>query len=116
MIYTASMNFDDYQKKAMTTAITSGSGLPVLATRSLGLGGEAGEVQELIKKAIRDNEGVLPDEKLPALKKELGDVLWYVAAIADFYDLSMQDIAKTNIDKLCSRKKRGTLSGSGNDR
>lgn len=103
------MNFDDYQKAAARTVIYQDSVYPVL-----GLASEAGEVAGKVKKFIRDGGDyrVMHQE----LAQELGDVLWYVAAIArDIgYDLSV--IASMNIDKLSDRQSRGTLQGSGDNR
>ena len=50
------------------------------------------------------------------LKKELGDVMWYVAVLADHFSLSLDDIAEHNISKLADRQARGVLSGSGDNR
>lgn len=80
---------------------------------SLGLVGEAGEVASLFAKAVRDS-GKLVDRD--NLKKELGDVLWFVAVLAQHYNMDMQDVAVANINKLRSRQARGTLQGSGDDR
>jgi NTP pyrophosphatase (non-canonical NTP hydrolase) len=83
---------------------------------ALGLAGEAGEVAEHVKKAIRDDGGVIADERRQALKKELGDVLWYVAQLASELELELEEIAEVNLEKLRSRQLRGVLSGSGDDR
>lgn len=82
----------------------------------LGLVGEAGEVSEIFKKLIRDNSS---DENLidrTRLKKELGDVLWYIAVLADYLELELEDIASSNIAKLADRQRRNVIGGSGNDR
>lgn len=109
------MDFNDYQIKAKTTAIYPLEYAIVYPT--LGLCGESGEVAEKIKKWLRDGGGsVLPEEKLELLKKELGDVLWYLANLADDLGLSLQEIAELNIAKLVDRKNRGVLQGSGDNR
>jgi NTP pyrophosphatase (non-canonical NTP hydrolase) len=82
----------------------------------LGLCGEAGEVAELAKKTIRDNNGIWTEDRRQLLKKELGDVLWYLAAIARDNGFTLDEIAQSNIDKLLSRKERGVLQGSGDNR
>jgi NTP pyrophosphatase (non-canonical NTP hydrolase) len=87
-----------------------------LAYPALGLAGEAGEVAEHAKKAIRDDAGSVSDERRAAMAKELGDVLWYVAQLASELDLDLNEIADTNLQKLLSRQRRGVLSGSGDDR
>lgn len=83
---------------------------------ALGLAGEAGEVAEHAKKAIRDDQGTVSDERREAMAKELGDVLWYVAQIATELGLDLDQIAEGNLEKLLSRQRRGVLSGSGDDR
>jgi len=87
-----------------------------LAYPALGLSGEAGEVAEHAKKAIRDDDGEVSDERRAAMAKELGDVLWYVAQLASELGLDLDEIARTNLDKLLSRQQRGALSGDGDDR
>lgn len=82
----------------------------------LGLVGEAGEISEKMKKIIRDHDS--DESKIDAadLKKELGDVMWYVAVLADYFDIKLDDVATKNIEKLASRQARGTLAGSGDNR
>jgi NTP pyrophosphatase (non-canonical NTP hydrolase) len=87
-----------------------------LAYPALGLAGEAGEVAEHAKKAIRDDRGVLSGERREAMAKELGDVLWYVAQLASELDLDLNQVAEANLQKLLSRQRRGVLSGGGDDR
>jgi NTP pyrophosphatase (non-canonical NTP hydrolase) len=87
-----------------------------LAYPALGLSGEAGEVAEHAKKAIRDDGGEITDARRAAMAKELGDVLWYVAQLASELELKLEDIAQANLQKLLSRQRRGVLSGSGDDR
>lgn len=109
------MDFHEYQKKSRETAIYPNAGANFIYP-TLGLVGEAGEVAEKIKKIIRDHGGVLKDEHKEEIKKELGDVLWYVAQISTELDLSLHDVAFANLEKLLSRKDRGTLGGSGDNR
>jgi NTP pyrophosphatase (non-canonical NTP hydrolase) len=87
-----------------------------LAYPALGLAGEAGEVAEHAKKAIRDDGGSVAEERRSAMSKELGDVLWYVAQIATELGLDLDEIAIQNLEKLFSRQRRGVLSGSGDER
>jgi NTP pyrophosphatase (non-canonical NTP hydrolase) len=108
------MNFNEYQEKARGTAIYSNK-VKVLYP-ALGLPGETGEVCEKIKKVYRDNDGIFTPEKVNEIKKELGDVLWYVANLSADLNISMQEVAEMNIDKLNSRKERGVLQGSGDNR
>jgi NTP pyrophosphatase (non-canonical NTP hydrolase) len=110
-----SMLLSDYQSRSRATAVYPQQGDNILYP-TLGLCGEAGEVAEKIKKMIRDDGGVLSDERRAALSKELGDVLWYVAQIATEADLDLDAIADENLAKLLSRRDRNVLSGSGDDR
>lgn len=110
------MTFEEYQKGALTTVISTGDEFKDLLHWVLGINGEAGEVAEKVKKIIRDKGGVVSEEDKKELAKELGDVLWYLAVFADHLGVSMDDIAQANLDKLASRKKRGVLGGSGDNR
>lgn len=111
----AKLNFEDYQAKAMSTAMYPDRGNN-LVYPVLGLNGEAGEIAEKLKKIIRDSGGEISSESRQALSKELGDVLWYIAACCDELGLRMDSVASQNIEKLQSRKRRGQLSGSGDNR
>ena len=109
------MDLAEYQSRSRATAVYPGAGENLLYP-TLGLCGEAGEVAEKIKKMIRDDGGVLTDERRAALSKELGDVLWYLAQIATEAGLELDAIAEANIEKLASRHRRNVLQGSGDDR
>ena len=88
-----------------------------MALAYVGLGlGEAGEVQGKIKKVLRDDGGVITDEKREAISAELGDVLWYLAGVATELGVTLDDIARDNIAKLLDRKSRGVIGGSGDNR
>jgi NTP pyrophosphatase (non-canonical NTP hydrolase) len=78
----------------------------------LGLIGEAGEIAEKIKKQIRDGSLVSGEE----IVKELGDVAFYVTALANLFDSNLDEVLQKNVDKLNSREERGTLGGSGDNR
>ncbi len=109
------MNFDEYQKKSRKTAKYPAIGDPIVYP-ALGLVNEAGEVAGKIKKVFRDKEGKINGETKTALKAELGDVLWYLAQLATELDLSLDEIASYNIEKLYSRLERGTIKGDGDER
>jgi len=109
------MDFTEYQKKASSTAQYPDKGNNVYYP-VLGLCGESGEVAEKIKKVMRDHGGEFSDNKKMELGKELGDVLWYIAALATELGLDMGDIGEKNIEKLFSRKDRGKIKGSGDNR
>jgi len=109
------MLLSDYQSRSRVTAVYPDHGDNLLYP-TLGLCGEAGEVAEKVKKMIRDDGGILTDERRAALSKELGDVLWYVAQVATEADLDLAAIAEANLQKLLSRRERDVLQGSGDDR
>lgn len=81
-----------------------------LAYTTLGLAGEAGEIANKVKKVIRDGRST------DGIADELGDVLWYLAAVANELGADLGDIADANLAKLASRAKRGKLGGSGDNR
>ena len=102
------MTFDEYQEFARLTAIYPEDVKVVYPT--LGLCGEAGEVAEKIQKHMRDGRSLV------GVGLELGDVLWYISALADDLGITLEEIAQANIDKLASRMERGKLGGSGDER
>lgn len=111
------MTFNEYQKQAMKTAIMRGQDFWTTGVyRTLGLMGEAGEVAEKIKKLARDKQGQVSSADKAELTKELGDVLWYLQGIADFLGVTLEDVARQNLRKLSSRKRRGKIGGSGDNR
>lgn len=83
---------------------------------TLGLVGEAGEIAEKVKKVLRDSDGEWTDDKKAAILDELGDPLWYITALADDLGYTLQDVVDRNYAKLTSRKERGVLQGSGDNR
>lgn len=103
------MRLSDYQLAAMSFRLPSANASYALA----GLTGEVGELNSLIAKSIRDHKGMMD---VLAVKKELGDILWFVAATAADFGFGLDDVGMTNIDKLNSRKKNNTIQGSGDDR
>ncbi|MDD4606851.1 MAG: nucleoside triphosphate pyrophosphohydrolase family protein [Patescibacteria group bacterium] len=109
------MDFKEYQEKSRKTAL-----YPNLNNNfvypTLGLVGEAGEVAEKIKKVIRDDDSKITLEKREEIKKELGDVLWYIAQVCTELNLSMQEVAELNLKKLFSRLERNKIKGSGDNR
>jgi NTP pyrophosphatase (non-canonical NTP hydrolase) len=109
------MELSEYQALSRRTATYPRAGED-MTSPALGLCGEAGEVAEKVKKTIRDDGGVLSDERRDALARELGDVLWYLAQLATEAGLDLETIAEDNLEKLLSRQERGVLRGSGDDR
>ncbi len=110
------MTLDDYQHQAIKTNLRKDDQVLELLQQVLGLGDEAGEVQAIFKKWIRDDMADPTKLDTLRLKKELGDVLWYVAVVANDLGLTLNDIAQANVDKLADRQKRGVLGGSGDNR
>jgi NTP pyrophosphatase (non-canonical NTP hydrolase) len=108
------VDLSDYQRASRRTAEYPREAW--LSYPALGLAGEAGEVAEHAKKAIRDDGATITDERRAAMAKELGDVLWYTAQLASELGLELDAIAQENLDKLLSRQRRGVLSGSGDER
>jgi NTP pyrophosphatase (non-canonical NTP hydrolase) len=109
------MTFDEYQKESRRTAVYPQLGANIVYP-SLKLCGESGEVAEKVGKLIRDREGKVDDAFRQDLAKELGDVLWYVGALCSELGLSMDDVARGNLEKLKSRQQRGVIHGSGDNR
>jgi len=83
-----------------------------LIENTLGLVGEAGEVAEKVKKYLRDNTKVSQKE----IVKELGDILFYTTALANYFYSNLPEVMETNMDKLNDRAKRGVIKGSGDNR
>ena len=102
------MTFDEDQEFARSTAIYPAECKITYPT--LGLCGETGEVAEKVKKNIRDGKS------LDGVGLELGDVLWYISALADDLGVTLEEVAQANVDKLRSRMERGKIGGSGDYR
>jgi NTP pyrophosphatase (non-canonical NTP hydrolase) len=110
------MTFDEYQKRALTTAIYNPDPLMDKTIWVMGVAGEAGEILEKWKKIVAYKDGVVSDEDKAELGKELGDVVWYIAVLSEQLGLSFDDIMQKNLDKLMSRKERGAIKGAGDNR
>lgn len=101
------LTLDQYQEMAVTTSGASKYAnlktLPLstagLIVGAMGLAGEAGEVVDLLKKSIGHGHELDPVR----IALELGDVLWYVAEIANHLDVKLSDVAEANLAKLRSR-------------
>jgi NTP pyrophosphatase (non-canonical NTP hydrolase) len=109
------MRADDYQTRALDTAIYPNRGANFVYP-VLGLCGESGEVADKLKKVIRDGDGILTDTVRDAVAKELGDCMWYIAVLAYELDYELSEIMAMNLAKLASRQQRGVISGSGDAR
>lgn len=106
--------FNYYQSMASGTAIYPDEWKGIYPI--LGLVNEAGEVAGKLKKVLRDDNGHISDVALESIKAEVGDVLWYVAAICTDLGFSFGDVVEANLVKLASRQERGVLGGSGDNR
>jgi len=96
--------FNDYQERALKSVAITEKSIAALAHRTMGLSGEAGIVSNEMKKVIRDKQGNLSDDDIKLLEEKLGDVLYYVAVLADYTGLTLEDIASKNLDKSANFK------------
>lgn len=103
------MNMQYYQKEAARTAIYKPE--HAVLYPALGLAGEAGEVANKVKKILRDDKF-----DRDAIAKEIGDVLWYIAALCRDLNVDMAQLAHDNLAKLRKRQEAGTLQGDGDNR
>lgn len=119
------LTFAEYQARSKATAvypriqIIIDDGEPLEAPwlyPLLGLCGEVGELSEKFKKLLRDDHGLVTEERSQAIAKERGDPLWYLARLAEAANVDLEDDARLNLAKLESRQKRGALGGSGDNR
>ncbi len=106
---------NEYQQAALRTAAPKDKPNEVFHLL-LGLVGETGEIAEKAKKIVRDQGSDFAQWDVEDLTKELGDTLWYVAVIADHFDIPLDDVAQLNIAKLADRQQRAVLGGSGDNR
>lgn len=118
-IFDDDYGLNEYQKDCSTTAIYPGrlnSTLSGINYTTLGLVGEAGELANKLKKVIRDDRSIISCDSMMKLRDELGDVLWYVAMLAEELEISLADLAKNNRAKLMKRAEEKKLQGSGDNR
>ncbi len=100
------MQLNDFQKQALQSVAITDKNVAALAHRTLGLSGEAGVLANAIKKVIRDKNGELSDEDILFIEEKVGDVLYYAAVLADYAELSLEDIAQKNLEKSTAFKKQ----------
>ena len=108
------MNMNDYQKATRALAVYPREKGVEYCT--LGLGSEIGEIQGVLKRVLRDDNGVWTPERVRELDDEAGDALWYLARLVGEAGLTLEGVARRNLKKLEGRKARGTLKGIGGDR
>ena len=109
------MEFNEYQEKIMVTAKYPDIG-DNFVYPTLGIAGEAGEIAEKVKKIIRDHGGVVDSKKREELKKEIGDLLWYLSMLCTELQLQFNEVAEANIVKLLDRLDRNVIQGEGDNR
>ena len=112
------MTIDEYQRKALKTAYVDPRN-DLLMEKTIwvmGIAGEAGEVVEKWKKIVAYQGGDINPEDLGELSKELGDVVWYIAVLANSLGLSMSEILQQNLNKLADRASRKVIKGNGDNR
>ncbi|MBC8078367.1 MAG: nucleoside triphosphate pyrophosphohydrolase family protein [Chloroflexales bacterium] len=107
--------FEAYQRESRKTWGVIAVDHPIVYP-TLGLANEAGEVAGKIKKIFRDKGGIISDDDREALKHELGDVLWYLTQICTELNLTLEEVAAANLEKLFSRQARGKIGGEGDAR
>jgi NTP pyrophosphatase (non-canonical NTP hydrolase) len=108
------MNFNEYQEQALSTIIFSKENALDYLTNAMA--SEVGELCGKYAKIIRDKDKKISETDRIEMIKEVGDVLWDVAVISKFLGFSLEETAQGNLDKLASRKERGVLGGSGDNR
>lgn len=92
------MTLEEYQQLAART-IGTRTHADQLSNMALGLAGEAGETADMLKKHLFHGKALDRDEVV----RELGDVLWYVAGMATAIGISLDEVARRNVDKLRRR-------------
>jgi len=106
---TVAMTLDEYQQKAMVTKGKYNTPKDQIINALLGIAGESGEIHEMFKKHYSYGREIARDD----LVKEIGDVLWYLAELCDAFDMSLEEVAVRNIEKLAARHGK-SFSGFGN--
>lgn len=105
----------EYQRESRKTWSLIHTDHPIVYP-TLGLVNEAGELAGKVKKIFRDKGGVIGPADREALKYELGDVLWYLTQICTELDLTLEEVAAANLEKLFSRLERNAIGGEGDNR
>ena len=113
------MEFTHYQTEAQRHAVYPDKGNNFVFP-TLGIGEEAGEITGKVKKLLRDRGVASPKDLTPAdietITLEMGDLLWYLAALAQELQVSLDTVAEKNLEKIAERRARGTVHGSGDNR
>lgn len=106
------MDINKFQQTALLSAAIQQKGIPALAHRSLGLAGEAGELANIVKKIIRDKDGQATSKDIEQIAEKLGDSLFYLAILADYFDLSLEEVASKVLIKSDNFRKSRNLDKS----
>lgn len=127
--FASNPSLDDYQSIAVQSAVYPAKGTPFgLMYAALGLGGEAGEVLNKVKKIFRDDKAIefeadgqvkfneIGAARRQQISKELGGTLWYLASMCEELGIPLSEVASQNLNELCSRGERNMLQGDGDDR
>ena len=109
------MNFGDYQKGTAKTRLESTYNNKLIYP-TLGLAGEAGELAGKVSKILRDQDGVVTEENVDYIKKEVGDCLWFLSEICADVGITLESAAEYNYQKLMDRMARNVIGGSGDER
>lgn len=113
----------EYQKQAMTTCMPTSENFSYMF---LNLVGEVGEFASKVAKYIRKDKATIEESNLllfdisneenEELKKEAGDILWQLSGLCTVMGWELEDVARTNLSKLVSRKERNVIDGNGDNR
>lgn len=93
------MDVDEFQRYALRSVALPKGSIEALAHRSLGIAGEAGILANQVKRIIRDKKGKADDKDVAVIRERLGDILYYTAMVAEYFDLKLSDIAEENMQK-----------------
>jgi len=93
------MDIDDFQRYALRSAALPKGNVSALSHRALGVTGEAGIIANQVKRIIRDRQGEANEQDIAIMKERLGDILYYVSLTAEYFDLTLSDVAKSNMQK-----------------
>jgi NTP pyrophosphatase (non-canonical NTP hydrolase) len=100
------MTLNEYQDRAEATAFYRNRQCDPLQYVTIALAGEAGEFANEVKKHMRSGRYTIDKDRRERMVLELGDVLWYLAAAASELDVSLDDVARLNLEKIASRAEK----------
>lgn len=103
------MTFNEYQAETKKTSIYPNVGRN-FTYPAFGIASEAGEIADTLKRVVRDKKSVYGEADRELIKADIGDLLWYAAALASEFELRFDDVATYNLEKLAKRMREGTLT------